>query len=66
MNAGFQVTLDLDGRQCLVIGGDEEAVEKINRLLDADYMWICENSRLREKLFTVDEAFVRRTHRMWC
>jgi len=35
MNAGFQVTLDLDGRQCLVIGGDEEAVEKISRLLDA-------------------------------
>ena len=35
MNAGFQVTLDLDGRQCLVIGGDEEAVEKITRLLDA-------------------------------
>jgi len=35
MNVGFQVTLDLDGRQCLVIGGDEEAVEKITRLLDA-------------------------------
>jgi len=35
MNAGFQVTLDLEGRQCLVIGGDEEAVKKINRLLDA-------------------------------
>ena len=35
MNAGFQVTLDLDGRQCLVIGGDEEAVEKTTRLLDA-------------------------------
>lgn len=34
-NAGFQATLDLDGRQCLVIGGDEEAVEKITRLLDA-------------------------------
>lgn len=34
-NAGFQVTLDLDDRQCLVIGGDEEAVEKITRLLDA-------------------------------
>ncbi len=34
-NAGFQGTLDLDGRQCLVIGGDEEAVEKITRLLDA-------------------------------
>jgi len=35
MNAGFQVTLDLDGRQCLVIGGDEEAAEKTTRLLDA-------------------------------
>ena len=34
-NAGFQVTLELEGRQCLVIGGDEEAVEKISRLLDA-------------------------------
>ena len=34
-NAGFQVTLDLNGRQCVVIGGDEEAVEKITRLLDA-------------------------------
>lgn len=34
-NTGFQVTLNVDGRQCLVIGGDEEAVEKISRLLDA-------------------------------
>lgn len=34
-NAGFQVTLDLDGRQCMVIGGDEDAVEKVHRLLDA-------------------------------
>ncbi len=34
-NAGFQITLDLQGRQCVVIGGDEEAVEKISRLLDA-------------------------------
>ena len=33
--AGLQMTLDLDGRQCLVIGGDEEAVEKTTRLLDA-------------------------------
>lgn len=34
-NAGFQATLDLSGRQCVVIGGDEEAVEKITRLLEA-------------------------------
>lgn len=34
-NAGFQATLNVDGRQCMVIGGDEEAVEKIQRLMDA-------------------------------
>ncbi len=34
-HAGFQVTLNLEGRQCVVIGGDEEAVEKITRLLEA-------------------------------
>ncbi len=34
-NTGLQVTLDLEGRQCLVIGGDEEAVEKTSRLLEA-------------------------------
>ncbi len=36
MNAGFQISLDVRGRSCLVIGGDEEAVEKIERLLDAE------------------------------
>jgi precorrin-2 dehydrogenase/sirohydrochlorin ferrochelatase len=36
MNSGFQISLDVRGRPCLVIGGDEEAVEKIERLLDAD------------------------------
>ena len=34
-NAGFQVSLDVQGRLCLVLGGAEEAVEKIERLLDA-------------------------------
>lgn len=34
-NSGFQVTVDVDGRQCLVLGGDEESVEKTTRLLDA-------------------------------
>ncbi len=34
-NTGFQVTVDLDGRPCLVIGGNEESVEKTTRLLDA-------------------------------
>lgn len=36
MNPGFQISLDVRGRSCLVIGGDEEAVEKIERLLDAE------------------------------
>jgi precorrin-2 dehydrogenase/sirohydrochlorin ferrochelatase len=34
-NPGFQVSLDLKGRPCLVLGGDEEAAEKVERLLDA-------------------------------
>jgi precorrin-2 dehydrogenase / sirohydrochlorin ferrochelatase len=35
IQSGFQVTLDLEGRSCLVLGGDEEALEKVTRLLDA-------------------------------
>lgn len=34
-NSGFQVSIDLEGRQCMVIGGDEEAVDKVHRLLGA-------------------------------
>ncbi|WP_454061828.1 precorrin-2 dehydrogenase/sirohydrochlorin ferrochelatase family protein [Candidatus Nitrospira salsa] len=34
-NPGFQVSLDVQGRTCLVLGGEDEAVEKIERLLDA-------------------------------
>ena len=35
MNPGYQISLDVQGHSCLVIGGEEEAVEKIERLLDA-------------------------------
>ncbi|RMH35561.1 MAG: bifunctional precorrin-2 dehydrogenase/sirohydrochlorin ferrochelatase, partial [Nitrospirae bacterium] len=35
MNPGFQLSVDVRGRLCLVIGGDEEAAEKVQRLLDA-------------------------------
>ncbi|MGB0911279.1 MAG: precorrin-2 dehydrogenase/sirohydrochlorin ferrochelatase family protein [Nitrospirales bacterium] len=34
-NPGFQVSFNVQGRSCLVLGGDDEAVEKIERLLDA-------------------------------
>jgi precorrin-2 dehydrogenase/sirohydrochlorin ferrochelatase len=34
-NPGFQVSLDLKGRPCLVLGGDDEAADKVERLLDA-------------------------------
>ncbi len=34
-NAGFQVSLDVQGRTCVVIGGDEDAAEKVQRLLEA-------------------------------
>ena len=36
MNPGFQISIDVRDRSCLVIGGEEEAVEKIQRLLDAE------------------------------
>ena len=35
VNAGFQLSLDVKGRSCLVLGGGEEASEKVCRLLDA-------------------------------
>ncbi len=34
-NAGFQISLDIQGRLCVVIGGGDEAFERISRLLDA-------------------------------
>jgi precorrin-2 dehydrogenase/sirohydrochlorin ferrochelatase len=34
-NPGFQLSLDVKGRLCLVIGGDEEAADKAERLLEA-------------------------------
>jgi precorrin-2 dehydrogenase/sirohydrochlorin ferrochelatase len=34
-NPGFQLSLDVKGRSCLVLGGDEEAAEKVGRLLEA-------------------------------
>ncbi|WP_447971816.1 precorrin-2 dehydrogenase/sirohydrochlorin ferrochelatase family protein [Nitrospira sp. M1] len=34
-NPGFQVSLNMQGQSCLVLGGEDEAVEKIERLLDA-------------------------------
>jgi len=50
MNSGFQISLDVRGRSCLVIGGDEEAVEKIERLLDADAKVTVLNPTLHTKL----------------
>jgi precorrin-2 dehydrogenase/sirohydrochlorin ferrochelatase len=34
-NPGFQLSLDVKGRPCVVLGGDDEAAEKVQRLLDA-------------------------------
>ncbi len=34
-NAGIQLSLDVKGRSCLVLGGDEFAADKVNRLLEA-------------------------------
>ncbi|MGH7234893.1 MAG: precorrin-2 dehydrogenase/sirohydrochlorin ferrochelatase family protein [Nitrospiraceae bacterium] len=34
-NPGLQISLDVKGRSCLVLGGDDEATEKVQRLLEA-------------------------------
>jgi precorrin-2 dehydrogenase/sirohydrochlorin ferrochelatase len=34
-NPGFPITLDVKGRLCVVLGGDDEAADKVQRLLDA-------------------------------
>jgi len=34
-NPGLQISLDVKGRSCLVLGGDDEAAEKVQRLLEA-------------------------------
>ena len=34
-NPGFQVSVNVKGRPCVVLGGDDEAAEKAQRLLDA-------------------------------
>jgi precorrin-2 dehydrogenase/sirohydrochlorin ferrochelatase len=34
-NPGFQLSLDVKGRTCVVLGGDDEAAEKVQRLLQA-------------------------------
>ncbi len=34
-NPGFQISLDVKGRPCVVLGGDDEAADKVQRLLDA-------------------------------
>jgi precorrin-2 dehydrogenase/sirohydrochlorin ferrochelatase len=34
-NPGFPITLDVKGRQCVVLGGDEVAAERVQRLLEA-------------------------------
>ena len=35
MKFGFQINLDVKDRACMVVGGEDEAAEKTNRLLDA-------------------------------
>lgn len=35
VNPGFQLSLDVKGRSCVVLGGDDEAADKVHRLLEA-------------------------------
>ena len=56
LNSGFQVNLDVDGRDCLVIGGNEEATEKTGRLLDAGGRVRLVSPQITNKLRTLLES----------
>ncbi len=49
-NPGFQVSLDVKHRTCLVLGGDEEAEDKVHRLLEAEARVIVINPTLNVSL----------------
>ncbi len=49
-NAGFPITLDVGGRLCVVIGGDDEASERVSRLLDAGAKVVVVNPTLNTPL----------------
>lgn len=49
-NAGFQISLDLQGRLCVVVGGDDEASERVQRLLASGAKVIVVNPTLNSPL----------------
>ena len=49
-NAGYQISLDIQGRLCVVIGGDNEASEKVSRLLEGGAKVIVINPTLNAPL----------------
>ena len=49
-NPGLQVSLNVRGRTCLVLGGDEEAEDKVHRLLEAGARIIVVNPTLNPSL----------------
>jgi precorrin-2 dehydrogenase/sirohydrochlorin ferrochelatase len=49
-NPGFQLSLDVKGRVCVVLGGDEEAAEKVTRLLEAGAKVTVVNPTLNDAL----------------
>ena len=49
-NTGFPITLDVKGRLCVVIGGDDEASERVSRLLEAGAKVVVVNPTLNTPL----------------
>lgn len=49
-NAGFPIALDVGGKLCVVIGGDDEASERVSRLLEAGAKVVVVNPTLNTSL----------------
>ena len=50
MKFGFQINLDVKDRTCLVVGGEGEAADKANRLLEAGARVIVVSPKLNDEL----------------
>lgn len=55
-NPGFPLSLDVKGRSCLVLGGDDEAADKVQRLLEAGAKVTVVHPTLNDALRTLAAA----------
>ncbi len=62
----FLLNLDLEGRKCLVIGGDDEALEKMDRLLECDAVITLVSPKILPEIKKLaDDGKIKHIHRKY-